>query len=156
MHVHCNITSIIGPLQDITTFVMKGCLQTKILEKLLDLNFLTHKQYKIQKQSLVGVLQKQPFDKKSSSEWQPFWKLKELVFSLFLAVGRHIYSSMNSLQITLAPLAQLQSIYFLTFQGLILLLFFSKRCNRESLNLTVMGYKPTGFLWSFSAFWPAS
>ena len=36
----------------------------KIFKKLLDLEFLIHKEHKIQK----GVLQKWPFDKKSSPE----------------------------------------------------------------------------------------
>ena len=56
--MHCNIINITGLLQGITTFVIAGCMQVKILEKTADLEFLTHKQYKIQKQPLIFVLQK--------------------------------------------------------------------------------------------------
>lgn len=44
---------------------MVKCKQIKIVEKTVRLEFATHKQYKIQKQTLRVVLQKKPFDKKS-------------------------------------------------------------------------------------------
>ena len=63
-HVQCNIIDAVGRLQDIITFVIVRCRQMKIFKKLIDLEILTHKENKIQRQPLRRVLQKYPFYKK--------------------------------------------------------------------------------------------
>ena len=63
MSGQCNRKTLIGHLHDIITFIIIKCRQMKILKKLSDLEFLTHKEQKIQKQPL-SVSQIWPFDKK--------------------------------------------------------------------------------------------
>ena len=64
MSGQCNRKTLKGHLQDIITFIIIKCRQMKILKKKLsDLEFLTHKEQKTQKQPL-SVLQIWPFDKK--------------------------------------------------------------------------------------------
>ena len=66
--VQCNVINFIGRPQDIITILIVGCRQMKTLKKLLHLEFLIHKEHKIQKQQLKGVWQKWSFDNKTSSE----------------------------------------------------------------------------------------
>ena len=68
MHIHCNITSHVLSVQDITPLVIVGCKQMKILEKILDLEFLTKRQHKIEKQPLKNPIAKKPLLKSRSSE----------------------------------------------------------------------------------------
>ena len=56
--VQCNIL-----LLNITTFVFAKFKKKKILKKMLHLDCLTHKEFKIQKNPLWGVLRKDPLDK---------------------------------------------------------------------------------------------
>ena len=58
MSVQCNIIGVIGRLRDIITFVIVTCRQMKIFKKLLNLEILTQKEHKTQRQSLRHILQK--------------------------------------------------------------------------------------------------
>ena len=106
MPVRDNIIYTTGLFQNITKLGNVRCRKLKIMKKiLLDLEFLTHKEHKIQKPPLRRVLQKLQFDKKpflkcrSSGKVLKFLEkihLQEFAFSYFLASGLNLYSRMNS------------------------------------------------------------
>lgn len=57
--MQCNIISLTGILQYITTFVTVGCRQMKVLKNCMQyLEFLIHMEYKKQEQQVRGLLQK--------------------------------------------------------------------------------------------------
>lgn len=57
--MQCNIISLTGILQYITTFVTVGCRQMKVLKNCVQyLEFLIHMEYKKQEQQVTGLLQK--------------------------------------------------------------------------------------------------
>ena len=65
MSIQCNVISLLGRLQDMITFAIVRGKQMKVLKKnLLNLEFLTQKEHKIQKQPLRGILQKKPLEQK--------------------------------------------------------------------------------------------
>ena len=74
-----NIIILIGRFQNIAKFVEVGGLETiKDIEKdMLDFQFLTHKEHKLQKEELRRALQKQQFDGNSFVMLYLFWESSE-------------------------------------------------------------------------------
>ena len=58
MPVLCKVVNLIVLFQNITRFVIPECKKLKILEKLIDLEYLTHQEQKTQKEPLRPVLRK--------------------------------------------------------------------------------------------------
>ena len=131
----CDIVSHIRLLQGVTTFVVVGCRQKKILVK-------THKQQKLQTQPLKEILQNQPFVVKILEN------TFEGVHSQFIFSCRAAYLLNNEL-LNRSYICK-RPIFQNTFQWLIpLLLFCTGDLAVTSFDLKVMSYSLSDFLQIF-------